>query len=139
MYWIIPVGFVVGCIVVILFEWFGGGLTKRQRVATYRSVMNASVVDDDVRKKLELNVNGFQILSDFWTGKGFSIANVSKHQLSKAYECVALISALMFTVSVTFYIENFTGDHILDGHRQLHLELCPVDGNSELHVLSGRD
>lgn len=113
MYWIIPVGFVVGCIVVILFEWYGGGLTKRQRVATYRSVMNASVVDDDVRKKLELNVNGFQILSDFWTGKGFSIANVSKHQLSRAYECVALISALMFTVSVTFYIENFTGDHIL--------------------------
>jgi len=113
MYWIIPVGFVVGCVVVVLFEWYCGGLTSQHRVGLYREVMNKreGILHENLSKTLELNIDGPITMMNFWSGAALN-TDVSREKMSRVYETLALISALMLTICVTFYTAAPPGDHL---------------------------
>ena len=113
MYWLIPLGFVVGCIIIVLFEWYNGGLTSQNRVRLYREVMNKKegILHENLSKALELNIDGPVTMMKFWSGAAMT-TDVSREKISRVYETLALISALMLTICVTFYTANEPGDRL---------------------------
>jgi len=111
MYWLMPAGAVVGVVVIVAFERLCA--RRSDRKATYRSLArkgDAGSVDVDVERKLMASVNSLENVVHFWSGG--SVSSVSKEQLTKTYEMLALVSALMLSVCVTFYTSSSKSDYL---------------------------
>ena len=99
---------------------FHGTLTKKQRLDLYCRLpaihkmmhtesgsSNGVVVEKKVRKMLERNPDGPPTVYNFWSGEvAIRATELGQEDTTKVYEYLALVSALMFTVSVAFYVEN---------------------------------
>lgn len=112
MYWLMPVGVVLGVFVVIAFEAVFGG-RKKERVRQYLKVTGQSenaLVEPMVEEKLHSMINSVENIVQFWSGG--SLCNVNKDQLCKVYENLALVSALMLSVCVAFYTNSDSADYI---------------------------
>lgn len=115
MYWIMPVGLGLGVLVVLGFETITEGC--RDRKSFFKALTKKSdktKLDPSVEKQLNLWVDGVYNVAEFWSG-GAVLSNLNKQggkkNLQKVYEMLALLCALLFTVGVTFYTSNQSGDH----------------------------
>ena len=133
MYWVVPVGLVLGLLVVWVFERHTstGGSVKRRKaffrklaapVANrYREAPGTSaedaapILDASVYEKLERPINGQSNIAQFYSGG--AILHQGNHSASaqyytKVYERLSLVSALLLTISVNFYTANKVHNHI---------------------------
>ena len=103
MYWTIPIGAVLGVLVVLAFE----RLTKQMT----RSRAREALSDDNTRLALEVEaslaaaVDGPRNVFEFWSG-GLLLSRrsmLSREHLARSYEILAIVNALMLSVCVTFY------------------------------------
>jgi len=118
MYWIIPAGLAVGVMVVVAFEsWTDGGSrggSEGGRTAAFkRATFKApgERLDPAVEMALRAPVDGVINVCNFYSGAALQ-ATLSKSHLQHVYETLALVSALLLTVCVTFYTSNDQGDHL---------------------------
>ena len=111
MYWLMPAGAVAGVAVIIAFERLcarGGDRRAAYRLLARKG--DAGGVDADVERRLLSSVNSLENVVHFWSGG--SVAGASREQLTKAYEMLALVSALMLSVCVTFYTSSSESDYV---------------------------
>lgn len=129
MYWLMPVGLFLGLCVVKLYERKStGGPAKRKETfraltknndnkraeseqflnleliqRSFSSVSDReSSLDPVIEQKLSREINGLSNVWEFWTG-GVLHLQFSPEHYNKVYEMLALLSALMLGVGVTFY------------------------------------
>merc|ERR1712070_1071756 len=72
MYWLMPIGLIVGAMVVVAFELAVGGFSFQKRrekfVALTQKAELGHEVDPNVEEKLLRNIDGLANAGDFWTG-----------------------------------------------------------------------
>merc|ERR1711907_362121 len=109
-----PIGLIVGAMVVVAFELAVGGFSFQKRrekfVALTQKAELGHEVDPNVEEKLLRNIDGLANAGDFWTGGAMHL-QVSKAQYTKAYEMLALVCALLLSICVTFYTAS-PSDHM---------------------------
>ena len=99
MYWTIPIGAVLGALVVIGFE----ALTKRWQGEPRALLGHGSkTIDPEVVERLESAIDGPRNIFEFWSG-GLLFARRSVEHLARTYEILSIVCALMLSVCVTFY------------------------------------
>lgn len=125
MYWLLGVGMAAGVLVTLAFEskqgLLGGNAARMSRLKSLTKKGEAATLDPRVQHKLARWVNGISNICHFWTG-GFMVPNgnaASREQYIKMYEMLALLSALLLTVGVTYYTAS-------DASMHLHGVLCCV-------------
>jgi len=111
MYYLMPLGLALGIIVVCAFELLqpGGGRLSA-RTALYRKLAcmdKDAVLDPLVAEKLAKWVNSVGNVSTFWCGG--ALEHVTREHLTKIYEMLAVVCALLFSVSVAFYLTGSGG------------------------------
>lgn len=111
--WIILAGMAAGMVVVAIFEFLTEGSIKDRhlkfKVLTKHE--ERSPLDPVILKKLSGSVNGPRNMVNFWTG-GFLLETHSKDHYTKTYEILALVCALMLSVTVSFYTSGNTNAHL---------------------------
>jgi len=113
MYWLMPLGLFLGFLVVAGFESLTAGWRLVHRRTLIKSLTHKHqgvVLHPGLESALRRLVNGPGNVLDFWSG-GALFLQPKKDHLVKAYETVALISALLLAISVTFYTRE-AGDHL---------------------------
>lgn len=111
MYWLMPVGLVLGLVVVVLFESIGRRGTNCK--ALFRQLVRKAKdepLHPTIEEKLASFVDSPKNIFEFWSGG--SLTNVSKDHLTKVYEMLALVCALMLSVCVAFYTASNKSDYI---------------------------
>ena len=102
MYWAIPIGAVLGALVVLAFERLTKQMTRSPREAL--SDDNKRLAPE-VEASLAAAVDGPRNVFEFWSG-GLLFARrsmLSREHLALSYEILAIVNALMLSVCVTFY------------------------------------
>lgn len=106
MYYLIPVGAVLGVVVVVLFEMWCGNFSVSARLEQFKRLTHKEELgkgtDPEVEKMLGRTVDGISNVSDFWSG-GAMHCQASREQYLKAYEMLALVCALLLSIGVSFY------------------------------------
>ena len=105
-YWIMPLGFALGCVVVFLFEW---NSTSRREI--FKQATRKKELTEDMDAKLGRYIDGFSNMANFWSGQMLHLQTDKEH-FRKVYEMLALISALLLTISVTFYTATENAHHV---------------------------
>lgn len=111
MYWLMPVGLVLGILVVVAFEVIGRRGSNRKEL--FKQLVRKSDNDSlhpSIEEKLMSAVDSPGNILDFWSGG--SLTNVSRDQLTKVYEMLALVCALMLSVCVAFYTASNKTDYL---------------------------
>jgi hypothetical protein len=105
----------IGMVVVAVFEHFDGGLRSRSRVLNFRELTKHDEempLDPAVEKKLASWVDGPRNVANFWSGAFLLNSKHSKEQYTKTYEMLALVCALMLSVTVSFYTSGNSDAHL---------------------------
>lgn len=126
-YWLMPLGLGFGIIVVVLFEASVTGWTTRARIPLFKRLIKldqSELLPLSIERKLLTWIDGGANVLRFWTGGALSLTHrLDKEHYAKAYEVLAVCSALLLSVCVTFYIEG--------GGENCHLygmDMCHVFG-----------
>ena len=113
VYWLMPVGFLVGLTVVVIFERMQKGSKKSERKALFKSLTKRNEwkeLDPNLAKKLEENVDSPGNIAHFWGGG--ALKGLSKERYVQVYEMLALVCALMLSICVSFYTSAAEMDHV---------------------------
>ena len=99
MYWLMPVGALVGVGVVTLFNYSTLGFSMDDRAALFQSLKASGTprqdedgeeeMDEEVFNLMARSVDGLTNVWDFWSG-GSMLDSASKENMCKAYEMLAL-------------------------------------------------
>jgi hypothetical protein len=101
-------------VVVAVFEFLTEGLSTRHRRSKFKALTkndSEAPLDAIIERKLSGWVDGLGNISNFWTG-GFLLDKHSKEHYTKTYEMLALVCALMLSVTVSFYTSGNTDAHL---------------------------
>lgn len=101
MYWTIPIGAVLGALVVLAFEC----LTSRMPPSPRDALGPGKLLEPEVEQSLATAIDGPRNMFRCWSG-GLLFARQSREHLARCYEILAIVNALMLTVSVTLYTES---------------------------------
>jgi hypothetical protein len=108
MYWVMIVGLVSGVCVVIAFE---AKTMNRAAILAQTTGKRVDDMGDSLQAALSSSVDGVKNMCNFWTG-GLLFLQVTKEHLQKSYEMLAIVSALLLSIGVTFYTADATGDKL---------------------------
>ena len=116
---IMPVGLAIGLVVVYVFEKRSttGSLSKRKALlasltAEDDDAAGPQPLDPAVARQLGRWIDGYYNVAAFWSGGVYMDMRCSPSTFAKAYEMLALVSALMLTICVQFYTANSVHDHV---------------------------
>jgi len=122
-----PLGLGIGIIVVVLFEAHVTGWTVKDRIPLFRTLSKmdkAEAIPPAVDRMLLQWIDGPVNIFRFWTGGALSLTNkLDKDHYTKAFEILAVCSALLLSICVTFYVEGGGDECHLYG-----LDMCHVYG-----------
>merc|ERR1712072_469774 len=100
MYWLMPIGFAVGVLVVILFERLSSPTWKTsERKALFNKLTRRSGwkdMDPTLEQELEKKIDNVENVLHFWCGGAMNY--MKKDEYCKVYEMIALVSALMLSI-----------------------------------------
>lgn len=113
MPWLMPIGLVLGLLVVCLFERLTNSWRVSDKIDLYNILAGkpkGSALANSVEEKLRTHVNGLENIGHFWGG--IALDHVSREHILKVYEMLALVCALMLSICVSFYTADQRWDHI---------------------------
>ena len=113
MYWLMPVGLVCGLLVVIVFERVSSSWRMSERKALFKSLTcreDWKELHPSLDEELEKKIDNVENVLHFWGGGALSY--LKKDEYCKVYEMLALVSALMLSICVSFYTSSVKMDHV---------------------------
>lgn len=112
--WLLPVGVTLGACVVVAFDWYTLGWNHAARRETFKKTTNQEhekELDKRIDQRLSRWVDGCSTMAAFWGGSVLRPRS-NKDVCAKNYEVLAVLQALLFSISVDFYISGKGSDFL---------------------------